>query len=69
MSTPTQHMSKSVKKGVSLIIIGLVIVVIGMSLTVSQQGGAMVGGWILDIVGVAFGLYGFGYVVAVLKKR
>jgi uncharacterized membrane protein HdeD (DUF308 family) len=61
--------SKNVKKGIATIVIGIVIVVTGSSLTTNPQTGFMVAGWLLDIFGVLLGLSGFGYLVGLLGRK
>ncbi len=69
-SKSTQVTSKNIKKGVTAIVIGILVVAGGVSMGVSSQTATMtIMGLILDIFGVLLALSGMGYLVGVLGRK
>ena len=68
-SKNTQVTSKNIKKGITAIVVGVLIAAGGVSMGMNSETPVLVIGWVLDVFGVLLALSGLGYLAGILGRK
>lgn len=68
-SKNTQVTSGNIKKGITAIVVGVLIAAGGVSMGMNSETPVLIIGWILDVFGVLLALSGLGYLAGILGRK
>ncbi len=68
-SQNTHVTSRNIKKGITAIVVGVLIAAGGVSMGVNAETPMMITSWVLDVFGVLLALSGLGYLAGILGRK